>query len=286
MVSSMESVCNTLGIDRVDMSGKIILIEEQHSCDATFLVSALISNALKKNHGICFVLFHNTFNHYHNISMKSGHNLMTLKEKDKIILVEPMKELVCNINEICIDNNARNIDTNILMDMDTKISNSNQDNKCNSMNVVHNLFKLLRDSYNRLIKQSESVLIIIDDISHLSDLGLSLRDSMYFVRCVRSLVESSPLAQLCITTHTYQGDLQSSIPDVVCNGLKYMAHLIIITAPLMTGHSSDASGKVTVCWNVDSVRSEYHWTERTTYLYKLLDWHVKMFAPGAMTSVA
>ncbi|KAK2586289.1 hypothetical protein KPH14_001542 [Odynerus spinipes] len=272
MVSSMQSVCGTLGIDRVDMRGKIVLIEEQHGCDANFLVSALISNALKKNYGLCFVLFHNTFDHYHNISMRTGYNLTALKEKGKVAVVESMKELVCNINAMC-------------MDIDKKVQNSNEDNKCSGMNVVHNLFKLLKESYNEVEKESESVLIIIDDISHLFDLGLSLRDSLYFVRYIRSLMESHSTTQLCIVAHTYEGDLQSCVPDVVCNSLKYMAHLILVVEPLKTGHSSDASGKVTVCWNIDSVRSEYHWTERMIYLYKLLDWHVKIFAPGAMTSV-
>lgn len=285
MVFSMESVYSTLGIDRVDMHGRIVLIEEQHGSDANFLVNAFISNALKKNYGLCFVLFHNTFSHYYNIGMRTGYNLMALKEKGKVTLVEPMKELVCNINEMCKDIDVTTVNNMILSGSDTKISNSNEDNKSTGIKVVHNLFKLLKESCNEMTKQNESILIIIDDISHLCNLGLSLKDSAYFVRYIRSFMESHPMMQLCIVAHTYRDDLQSCIPDIACNSLKYIAHLILIVEPLMTGHSSDASGKVTICWNIDSVRREYHWTERMIYLYKLFDWHVKIFAPGAMTSV-
>ncbi|XP_015175987.1 PREDICTED: elongator complex protein 6 [Polistes dominula] len=272
MVTSMGSICSTLGIDRVDMLGRIILIEEQHGCDANFLTNAVISNALEKDYGICFVLFHNTFNHYHNVGMRSGYNLMTLKEKGKVTFVEPMKELMHNVNEICMDTDIMDVGNRILSDL------NNTDKT-----VVDNMFKLLKNSYKEMTSQNEKVLIIIEDISHLSDLGLSFRDSMHYVKCIRSLMESYPMTQLCITVHTYQNNVQSSIPDFISNNLKYIADLVLIAEPLTTGHSSDASGKVTVNWNIDSVRIEYHWTEKMIYLYKLLDWHVKIFAPGATT---
>lgn len=281
----MDSICNTIGIDRVDMRERMVLIEEQHDCDANFLVNALISNALKKDYGICFVLFHNTFSHYHNVGMRIGYNLMTLKEKGKVALVEPMKELMHNINEICTDTDTMDVSNRIFSDLCIKVSDNSKDNRFDGMTVVDNMFKLLRDSYDKVASQNKTVLIIIEDISHLSDLGLSLRDSMYYVRYIRSLMESHPMTQLCVTVHTYHNDPQNCILDFISNNLKYMADLVLIAEPLVTGHSSDASGKVTVCWNVDSIRSEYHWTEKMTYLYKLLDWHVKIFAPGATTFV-
>ncbi|KAI4501480.1 hypothetical protein M0802_003357 [Mischocyttarus mexicanus] len=274
MVTSMGSICSTLGIDRVNMLGRIVLIEEQHGCDANFLTNAFISNALEKKYGICFVLFHNTFNHYHNVGMRSGYNLMTLKEKGKITLVEPMKELMNNINEICMDIETVDVDNRIL----SGLNNSDTDKT-----VIDNMFKLLKNSYNEVASQNEKVLIIIEDISHLSDLGLSFEDSMRYVRRLRSLMESYPMTELCVTIHTYQNLLDRSIPDCICNSFKYVADLILIAEPLTTGHSSDASGKVTINWNIDSVRSEYHWTEKMIYLYKLLDWNVKIFAPGATT---
>ncbi|KAL2724528.1 hypothetical protein V1478_009041 [Vespula squamosa] len=285
MVTSMDSICNIIGIDRVDMSKRMVLIEEQHGCDANFLVNALISNALKKDYGICFVLFHNTFSHYHNVGIRSGYNLMTLKEKGKVALVEPMKELMHNINGICMDTDTMDIGNRIFSNLYVKVSDSSKDNRFNGMTMVDNMFKLIRDNHNEMASQNKTVLIIIEDISHLSDLGLSLRDSMYYIRYIRSLMESHPMTQLCVTVHTYQNDVKSCILDFICNNLKYIADLVLIAEPLVTGHSSDASGKITVCWNVDSVRSEYHWTEKMTYLYKLLDWHVKIFAPGATTFV-
>ncbi|KYQ53745.1 hypothetical protein ALC60_05263, partial [Trachymyrmex zeteki] len=152
-------------------------------------------------------LCHNTFGHYHNIGMKFGYDLLNLKEKGQVTIVEPMKIIASNVH-----------------------------------------------------------------------------DTVYFIRYLRSFISLSPLSQLCILAHAYQENLQTSNADTIANALKYMSHLCVATQPFRTGHSSDASGKLTVYWKTDSVRSKYHWLEKTTHLFELLDWQVKICAPGT-TSV-
>ncbi|GAB1862239.1 Elongator complex protein 6 [Camponotus japonicus] len=241
MASAMEMVCNTLGIDRVNMNSKVILIQEQHGTNANFLVNAILSHALKQTNAICLVLCHNTFGHYHNIGMRLGYNLLALKEKGQVTVVEPMKIIASNIADMCKDSMDKE-----KMIIPTVASTENID-------IAHRLFTCVREKYNEAAKFAEPVVFIFDDINHLLDFGLSVHDVMYFI----------------------------SNTDVVANALKHMAHLCVTTQPFRTGRSSDASGKLIVHWRINSVRLEYHWAEKTTHLFKLLDWQVKIGAPGA-----
>lgn len=269
MASTMEMVCNTLGIDRVNMDSKIILIEEQHGTNANFLVNAILSHALKQTKAVCLVLCHNTFSHYHNVGMRLGYNLLTLKEKGQVTVAEPMKIVAANIADMYKD--SVNQEELIIPDF---ASTENID-------IAHRLFTCVRKKYDEAAKFNESVVFIFDDINHLLDFGLSVQDVMYFVRYLRSFAALHPLSELCILTHTYQDDSQTSNTDVVAKILKYMAHLCVTTQPFKTGYSSDASGKLIIHWRIDSIRSKYHWAEKTTHLFKLLDWQVKIGAPGA-----
>lgn len=268
MASAMEMVCNTLGIDRVNMNSKMVLIEEQHGTDANFLVNAVLSSALKKGNAVCLVLCHNTFGHYHNVGMRLGYNLLDLKEKGQVTVVEPMKIVAGNVVDVC--KNSTNKENSIIADAVSE----------ERVNIARRLFACVKEKYDDAARYSESVVLIIDDINHLLDLGLAVRDVMYFMRYLRSFMASRPMSQLCILAHMYKEDPQTSDADMVANGLRYMSHLCVTTEPLKTGHSGDASGKLTVYWRVDYIRSKYHSGEKITYLFKLLDWHVKVYAPG------
>lgn len=267
MASTMEKVCNTLGIDRVNMDGKMVLIEEQHCTNANFLVNAVLSNALKKGNAVCLVHCHNTFGHYHNIGVRFGYNLLSLREKGQVTVVEPMKIVADNVVHIHEDsvNNER-----IIADIHSR----------EHVDIVHRLFTYIRERYEEAAKFSASVVLVIDDISNFLDLGFSVRDVMCLIRYLRSFMASYSAPQLCILVHTYQEDPKISDADMIANCLKHMAHLGVTTEPLVTGYSGDASGKLTICWRTNSIRSRYNWPEKAMYLFKLLDWQVKVYAPG------
>ncbi|XP_012256510.1 elongator complex protein 6-like [Athalia rosae] len=280
-----DSVCSALGIDRVDMCGKTVLIEEQHGSDANFLVNAIVSGALEKGQGICLVLFHNTFGHYHNVGMKLGYNMKVLRERGQVTVVEPMKIAASNVEDLGHDSiDAANVDLTKshgkkvpaeeigvpdIMKLDTTL--------------VRQLFLPVRNKVYEMLESIGSVNIIVDDLSHLFDMSLSLKDVWFYVRYLRSLMEFEPMIAVCIMTHTYRADPNTCQPDMIAIGLKHMSDLIVSVEPLSTGHANDVSGKINIRWNADEVRKKYHWADKTTYLYKLLDRQVKMFAPGAST---
>ncbi|XP_076764798.1 elongator complex protein 6-like [Xylocopa sonorina] len=250
----MDSVSNILGIDKVDMNGKLIVIEERHGSDANFLLSTVISNALKKNYDLCFVLFHNTFNHYHNVGMKFGYNLGLQKEKGKIVVVEPMKVIASNIE--CIHDQRTN-------------------------NILNNVFIIIKNECCKIMRENKPVVIIIDDASHFSSFNCDSRESVCYLRYLRSLVERYSMSHICIVTHTYKDEFKDCASNVIARGLRQMAHLFVKVEPLESGYSSDASGNLTVNWRSSAVRVKYKWPEVARYIYKLSNRQVKVCAPGA-----
>ena len=274
-----DSVCSALGIDRVDLRGKLTLIEEQHGSDANFLLNSFISSSLEKSQGICLVLFHNTFGHYHNVGMKLGYNLNVLRERGQVSVVEPMKLIASNIHDLGHDSvDAANVDFN---EKSPEEDLGVPDIMKLDANLVRKLFLPLRNQIYELLKHRESVIVIIDDLSHLFDLRMSLRDVWFFVRYLRSLMEFEQSLSVCILTHTYKADPDSCQPDLIAVGMKHISQLIIVVEPLSTGHAKDVSGKMNVRWKMDSIRTKYNWPEKTSYLFKLLDRQVKVFAPGS-----
>ncbi|XP_043792012.1 uncharacterized protein LOC122714602 [Apis laboriosa] len=249
----MDSVSNILGIDKVNMSGKLILIEEQHDSNANFLLNSVIFNALKNNYGICFVLFHNTMNHYHNMGMKFGYNLTLLKEKHKITIIEPIKMIACNMEYIYEP---------------TK--------NC----IINDVFIIIKNECEKMMQSNESVLIIMDDLNHIFNFGVNLREAMYYVRYLRSLIEHYNTVQLCIVTHIYKDELKNSFSNIFAQTLKYIAHLFIKIEPLKTGYSSDISGNLIINWRIDNIRIKYNWPQISKYIYKLSDRQVQIYIPG------
>lgn len=254
MANIMDSISNILGIDKVNMDGKLICIEEQHDSNASFLLSCVIFNALKKNYRICFILFHNTMNHYHNMGVKFGYNLMLLKEKHKVTVIEPMKFIVSNMGYTC---------------------------EQTANNIIHDIFLTIKNEYDKIVQNNEPVTIIIDDFSHIYNFGCNLRESTYYVRYLRSLVEYYNKSQLCIITHTYKDEPKNSVSNIFAYGLKHMADLFVKIEPLETGYSSDVSGNITINWKMDDIRTKYNWSEVARYIYKLSDRQVQIYAPGA-----
>ncbi|XP_012283669.1 elongator complex protein 6 [Orussus abietinus] len=281
-----DSVCGVLGIDRVDMNGMMTLIEEQHGSDANFLVNSILAGALEKGQGVCLVLFHNTFSHYHNIGMKLGYNLSVLRERGQVAVIEPMSLVSCEIEELGHDS----VDADSVNLCERKPKEPENSQAPNSMkfdaNIGRKLLFPLRDKCFEVLDSRDSVVIIVDDLSHLFDAQLSLKDVWFVVRYLRSLMEFEPMVSLYIMTHTYKADHDSCQPDMIAIGLKHTADLVVTVQPLASGKANDVSGRMNIRWKVDSVRKKYKWAERSCYLYKLSDRQVRVFPLGTTSGVS
>lgn len=166
--------------------------------------------------------------------MKFGYDLLTLKEKGPVTIVEPMKIIASNIADTC--KGFTNRTETVIPDVTST----------EHVDIAHRFFARVKEKYDEAARFTESVVLVIDDINHLLDLGFSVHDTVYFIRYLRSFISLYPLSQLCVLAHAYRESLQTSNADTIANALKYMSHLCVATQPFGTGHSSDASDKLTV----------------------------------------
>lgn len=266
----MEDVREAIGIDKVDLSGgSVIFIEEHHNADANFLLHAVTSHCRDKNNIACLVLFHSTFGHFHNVGMKLGYNLR--KEcNSSVRVVEPLKIVSKNIHS---EGNLQ-CDNRQSLEFDVKT---------NGRDLVKRLAEIIKAECVSIEKEtaSQKVYVIIDDLSHLFDIGLSIQDVWLFIRYIRTFAVEEPLLTFCISSHVYKANDELCKPNLLALGLRYSAELLIIVQPLETGYSRNVSGKMTVCWKLQSERLRFKWPEEMVYLYKLSDRQVKLFAPGS-----
>ncbi|XP_014220143.1 elongator complex protein 6 [Trichogramma pretiosum] len=263
----MEEIREAIGINKATTSGSLIFIEEHHQSDANFVLQAIIAHCKEKNHMLNLVLFHNTFGHFHNVGMKLGYNLK--KDLNNTVnVIEPLKVISKNIHL----QNSDNIKENLEFDITNK-----------STHLVNQLVQIIKDECISKAKEmsEQKVYLIIDDLSHLFDVGLNVQDIWYFIRCIRSFINDEPLLTLCVTSHVFDSSLEFCETNIIANVLKHSADLVIVVRPLETGQSREISGKLAVYWKSESERLRFKWSEEMTYLYKLHDREVKLFAPGS-----
>lgn len=266
----MEEVREAIGIDKVNTSGYLIFIEENHPVDANFLLHAVTSYCRDKNHMTCYVLFHNTFGHFHNVGMKLGYNLKK-ESNTNVKVVEPLKIISKNIH----NENLEDSKDSQILEFDIKKGNTD---------LVKQLVQVIKDELLSLKKaeDSQKVFVIIDDLSHLFDLGLSTQDVWLFVRYIKSFISLEPHLTLCILSHAYKV-IQEELcqPNQIALALRHIAELIITVQPLETGFSQNVSGKMVISWKSHRDRLKFKWPEDMIYLYKLYDRKVSVFTPGS-----
>lgn len=281
-----DSVCRALGVDRTGLKNSFIIIEERHGCDANFLINTVLSRSLEERRGIILVLFHNTFGHYHNIGMKLGYNLNVLQERGEITIVEPMKYIVLDIDKLShdsVDAKSPELTENISRVInEQKIPNPMEIDE----NLVQHLFIPLRDQYSKMKKIRPEITVIIDDISHLLDVNLNIKEIWLYFKYLNTLRHNDDKMSVCILTHSYQTDAKNCNPNILAMALKRLASLYIAVEPLSTGNSNDISGVMHVIWRVAELRKKYNWANRITYHYKLLDRQINLFTPGGNAALS
>lgn len=268
----MEEVREAIGIDKVDMSGNFIFIEEHHNADANFVLHAITSHCRDTNKIVCFALFHNTFGHFHNVGMKLGYNLK--KELNSSVrVVEPLKIVSKNIHRENKEHATQGTDDKLL-EFDVKKKGND---------LVKQLAQVIKDYCISIRKGliNQKVYLIIDDLSHLFDLGLNVQDIWLFIRYLRSFVNLEPHLTLCIASHVYKASQEVCQPNVAAICLRHFADLVINVQPLETGFSRNVSGKMIVNWKSQQERLKFKWSEEMVYFFKLSDRQVKLFAPGS-----
>ncbi|PSN54131.1 hypothetical protein C0J52_09466 [Blattella germanica] len=253
------SVCSVLGIDKEDVTGKLIAIEESHGSNGNFILSCLMAEQIKKDCGICLVTLHNSFGHYHNVGTKLGYNLQQLEDKGGAETVEVFKLL----------NSSFSTSENYLLQ--------------NTEDIIKNLFLMIKTKIENIFKNKKTVCLVIDDASDLLSLGVAVKDVLCFFQYCRSLFEMFSGLSIIVLTHIAEGDKEQHL---VTMGVAHVADIKINISSLKTGQSNDVSGVMKVIhrsW--DKSVTKVDWNQQNVYHFKLLDRQVKVFAPGTAPSL-
>lgn len=229
---------------------RIICIKEHGLADANFILTNIMKQAFTDESGkVCLVIFHNTIGHYQNIAKRLGYDLLLEVQKGNATIIEPLKILVDNIN-------------------------SNQESECNLLSdnkelIVKSLFLHINSKVEKLAKdiKTKKLHLIIDDVNHLLDLGVSNKFVIIFTNyCVNLL--SKDCATVVMNFH-----VSNNNDEMIANAFAYVADVNIKVATLKTGISHEVSGVISIYRGQKS-------NEVDVFHYKASDREIKVFAPG------
>lgn len=231
---------------------KIIAIRENKLSDANFILTSLISKTFSDQNSLCLVILHNTLGHYQNVGKRLGYDLLAQISADRARTIEPMKQIVDDIAS------SNTMPVYLQQNKET---------------VVRHLFNEIKQNIDELQKQNggRCMSLVIDDISHLFDLGVDLKNVLRFLKYCNGLVVSSNVTVI-VNCH-----VSTEIDEIVANIMFHSADLCVNVSALRTGRSRNVSGVLSVNRNT-STKNQHQQT--STYHFKLTDRDIKLFAPG------
>ncbi|EFA08802.1 elongator complex protein 6 [Tribolium castaneum] len=222
---------------------RVISIKENGNIDSNFVITHLIKQILLENGKLCFVILHNTLGHYHNVGKRLGYDFLKQVDEGGIRTIEPLKDIVEEIGN----------GTHYLID--------------DKEQIVKALFTSIKNSIEELAATAPNrVYLIIDDISHLLDLGIDLKYIISFINYCLSLVNDDRVS-VVINTHVC-----SKSDEIICNNLNYVSDVVIEVLPLKTGLSREVTGVMSIEKSGNAQVTQFH--------FKAYDKGIKTFHLG------
>lgn len=224
---------------------RLITVAEDGLSDANFVITHLIKDAFEKSHRVCLLALHNTLGHYHNVLKRLNCDLLKKIQEGQAKVLEPLKTLAEDF---------------------VKVSESGERAAPFSVQAfIESLHKQI-ELFSEERSNSNGILVVVDDLSHLLDVGASVRDVFGFANRSANLANGERVRVL-LATHVSGGS-----DEIVANGLKHASDLVVGVSVLKTGFSSNVTGVIEVDRVREGVRDVYH--------YKASDKEIKVFSPG------
>ncbi|KAJ8979400.1 hypothetical protein NQ317_015829 [Molorchus minor] len=212
---------------KIKPQDKIISIRENLTADSNFILTHLIKQILYEKNRLCLVSFHNPVEHYQYVGKKLGYDLLKAVEDNVVKIVEPISDIVENIG---LEENYLQEDKENLV-------------KC----FYHDIKRCLSD----ISTEETQTYLMVDDLSHLLDLGVDLSVIINFVNYCVNFINNDRVS-VVLNSH-----VSSKIDEIIANNLQYIADVHIEVSPLNTGRSTDVTGFLTV--ERSTGKSRYHY---------------------------
>ncbi|XP_066262667.1 elongator complex protein 6 [Euwallacea similis] len=200
---------------KVKSDDKIIFIRENSFADSNFVITHLIKQLLYQQCRICFLMMHNSFEHYQNVGKKLGYDLRQTVEMGNVKVFDPLEDLVENIGQRFED--------------------------ANNGGILNCLFDSIKKEIASFLSNSNSpIYLVIDDLSHFLDLGAELSEMVQFTNNCINLTGEGNIFTVINSHVSSKNDL------VVANSVQYVCDLFVNVSSLKTGRSTDVTGLMTV----------------------------------------
>ncbi|CAH1956503.1 unnamed protein product [Acanthoscelides obtectus] len=220
---------------------QIISIRENANADSNFIITHLIKQFLYEKHKLCLVTFHSNVAHYQSVGKKLGYDLLSAKKNNEVIIIDPINAMVEDVG---------------------KESGYLREDKDS---LLKSLYLDIKKHLNTLLGNGDhQANLIIDDLSHLVDLGVDVCQMINFTTYCLNLTNNDKIS---VVLNNHVGN---KIDEIVSNNLQYIANVHIEVSALKTGASLDVTGSFTV--EKDSRKRVFH--------YKAYDRGIKTFHPG------
>lgn len=226
---------------QIKLEDRIISVKEKGTADSNFILTHLIKQILYEKNKVCLVSLHNPIEHYQNVGKKLGYDMYKALKDNTIKIIEPLNDIVNNIG----------FEEDYLQEDKESIV------KCLYFNIKKNLDELIDGG-------GSQAYLIIDDVSHLLDLGVDATLVVNFVNYCVNLINDDKIS-VVVNSHA-----SSKTDEIISSSLQYIADVHVEVSPLKTGQSTDVTGLITI----EKVSGKNH------YHYKAFDRGVKTFHPG------
>ncbi|XP_023029290.1 elongator complex protein 6 [Leptinotarsa decemlineata] len=226
---------------QIRFSDRIIAVRENSTADSNFIITHLIKQILYEKNRLCLVSFHNTFEHYQNVGKKLGYDLLKAVQDGDMRIIEPMNDIVDDIG------------------LEERYFQDDKENivKCLYFDIKKNLDEMTENS-------GKQAYLIVDDVSHLHDLGIENSQIVNFVNYLVNLISNENISVI-LNNH-----VASKYDEIISNNMEYVADVHIEVSALKTGKSQDVTGLLTV-----KTRSN-----KNHFQFKAFDRGIKTFHPG------
>lgn len=218
-------------------TGKLVLLTDDR-VDSNFIIVHFLNTHLKGGNSVCILSLAQSFNHYNNVALKFGINFTKSKDQGQLLFIDGLKACLeaVSLNEISSP---------------TQESNSNHPlafifARKSDIDSLKNLYFLLKEQVNVLKKRERPILLIIDDLSILTSLGVSSAEIIDFIRYIRNILNlPSQNSTDCLLVATHRdSDIEDEDIDTVQVYCQHHSNLEINVKGLKTGFCKDVHGQV------------------------------------------
>ncbi|XP_033640438.1 elongator complex protein 6-like isoform X1 [Asterias rubens] len=247
--------------------GQLMLVTDSLT-DGSFLIHHFLSVFLKGDHKVCFLALAQSFSHYSAVAQKLGVNLGIARRNEQLTLVNGLDFSLQLMHDGMEESHK---DERMILQClkDDKVS-------------VRPLYNIITESFAQDHQEnSGSRLILIDDLSVLISLGLTVQQVMQFIHYCQT---SQPDATIVCLVHS-DADVEDDINLSLITHLRHQCHCFLQVQGLGSGFSKDIHGQLTIIKrDPDGTRPNRNQPDRTLQ-YKILDKSVTFFAVGTSSAV-